>query len=120
LWNETKHTECAVLENDKGENTMQKEQEIIVHLGLHKTGTTYLQKCVFPRLDGVEVQHLMQICQVKFKSDKRVLLISSEGLLSSMPHYPDNCTVEDSIEALHRIYPNAKIILGVRRDIRWF
>lgn len=98
---------------------MQKEQEIVIHLGLHKTGSTYLQKCVFSRLKGVEVQHLMEICQVKFKSDKRVLLISSEGLLSSMPQYPDNGTVEDSIEALHRIYPDAKIILGVREATSW-
>lgn len=99
---------------------MQEKQEIVIHLGLHKTGSTYLQKCVFPKLEDVEVQHLMEICQIKFKSDRRILLISSEGLLSSMPHYPDNNTVKDSIEALYRIYPNAKIILGVRRDIHWF
>jgi hypothetical protein len=94
-------------------------QKIIIHLGLHKTGTTFLQKCVFSKLKNVEVQHLMGICQVKFSSDKKILLISSEGLLSSMPHYPDNSTVEDSIEALYRIYPNAKIILGVRNWMHW-
>lgn len=99
---------------------MQKEQEIVIHLGLHKTGTTFLQKNVFPKLKDVEVQHLMQICQIKFNSDKRILLISSEGLLSSMPHYPDNNTVENSIEALYRIFPNAKIILGVRNERTWF
>ena len=99
---------------------MQKEQEIVIHLGLHKTGTTFLQKCVFPKLKDVEVQHLMNICQIKFTSFKKTLLISSEGLLSSMPHYPDNGTVEDSIEALRRIFPNAKIILGIRNERSWF
>ena len=95
-------------------------QEIVIHLGLHKTGTTYLQKCIFPKLEDVEVQHLMQICQIKFKSNKKILLISSEGLLSSMAHYPDNNTVEDSIEGLYRMYPKAKIILGVRKWDKWF
>jgi len=101
-------------------NNFKKEQEIVIHLGLHKTGTTFLQKCVFPKLKDVEVQHLMNICQIKFASHKKTLLISSEGLLSSMPHYPDNNTVEDSIEALYRIYPNAKIIMGVRNERSWF
>ena len=97
-----------------------KEQQIILHLGLHKTASSYLQKNVFPKLEDVEVQHLMEICQIKFTSFKKTLLISSEGLLSSMPQYEDNDTVEDSIEALYRIYPNARIILGIRNDEPWF
>ena len=95
-------------------------QEIVLHLGLHKTGTTFLQDCIFPNLKDVEVQRLSEISKVKFISNKNILLISNEDLIPSMPHYENNDEAFNVFTTLNILFPHAKIILGVRNSDSWF
>ena len=38
--------------------------EVIIHLGMHKTGTTWLQRQLFPKLDRVEVKRAKSIDEI--------------------------------------------------------
>lgn len=54
---------------------------LILHIGIHKTATTYLQKQYFPNCEGVEVIDFYKYFynNIKSSSDQN-LLISNEGL----------------------------------------
>ena len=117
--------------------------KVVVHIGLHKTATTTLQRQVFPVLPGLnfidsalsnaagiiyafQVQdpiyfdssHARVVLQGTF-SDNKVNLISSEGLsgsLFSAVGIRDLDHRHSIIENLQRTLPEARIILVLRRQ----
>jgi hypothetical protein len=101
-------------------------QDVVVHVGLHKTATTFLQREIFPKLENVNfiklnAGHPGDILYVEL-DDSRINVISSESLSG----YP--FLVHDDVDAacrdrmairLNRIFPNARIIVGIRDKDDW-
>ena len=88
--------------------------ETIIHVGVHKTGSTYLQECVFPKLEGVCYCYKDKITPV---INPKVVLMSNEEWSRSLPHR-DNQLL--TLLALKQSYPNAKIIIEIREFEPWF
>lgn len=98
----------------------------IIHIGLHKTGTTFLQRHYFPELKNVSFQTSRGFFQKFSQEDlSSTLLISSENL-SGIPwndqwkkgisnDYKYLTSFEKAIENLHRIYPDSHIIIVFRK-----
>jgi len=82
--------------------------EVALHLGLAKTATTWLQRYVYPAMDAT-YYHCGQY-DVIDKPINGTTIFSFEGL-SGTPHEDNRYLLTDR---LHRLFPNAKIILGIR------
>jgi len=87
---------------------------IILHLGVHKTGTTWLQECVFPKLEGVYYYYKDKIMPVL---SPKAVLMSNEEWSRSLPHRDNQLYY---LCELKKQYPDAKIIIGVRGFEPWF
>lgn len=89
------------------------KEKIIIHVGLHKTGTTFLQHEIFPKIENINIIQPSHIWTAKLHPSK-INLVSDEGL-SGLP-FSDN-TTENRFLLLNKIklhFPNAKIIIGLR------
>jgi len=92
--------------------------EIVIHIGLHKTGTTFLQTEVFPKIPDINYQTKVDLT-TKVEEGK-INLFSDENLDGGS--YRLFNTVEQRytiLENLHKLYPTAKIILCIRDKDRW-
>ena len=94
--------------------------EIIFHIGLHKTGTTFLQRYVFPKLKNVNL-----FCTdgrpfngIEDLEKDKINLISIENL-SGSPFSSNEFTRYTIMEELAKLYPNAKIIVTFRNKNSW-
>lgn len=75
-------------------------QDLIIHIGLHNTGTTWLQQYFFPEIKDSNI-------------------ISNEDL-SGLPMDGHNVEYRDMIMyGLKQVYPNARIIIGIRDKPGW-
>jgi hypothetical protein len=100
-------------------------KNIVLHLGLHKTGTSFLQAEVFPKIKNVSFPR-NGIFRFGTKIYENKLNIISDEELSVNPHLPP-CHFEylESnqryviAERLHLLFPQAKIILGIREKKSW-
>jgi hypothetical protein len=113
---------------------------IVLHVGLHKTATTYLQREFFPRLGASVVYNpddifyfvnaifTLGIREQRFldeaarlarayasSDDKRTLLLSSEALLQT----GFDLNFQERIDLLRRIFPGAEIIVFLRNQLDW-
>ena len=86
--------------------------KIIIHPGLHKTGTTFLQENVFKNLENVNYIFKPKISDIPDLLRPGINLISHEEWSLSMPHKgKDKFKI---MRRLARLYPDAYILLGVR------
>ena len=90
---------------------------IVLHVGLHKTGTTFLQKRVFSNMDVNLIVHPKDFL-LNLDEDKINLI--SEEKFSGRPH----CIHEKNIryayaDSLYHMFPDAKIIVGFRDTASW-
>ena len=94
-----------------------KQNEIIIHVGLHKTGTSFLQKNVFEKLKEISYRYGFSLDDPPAKEKKN--LISYEALSGRpfLPNYPDTRYI--IANRLKRIFPTAKIIVGIRDIKLW-
>lgn len=84
----------------------------IFHIGLHKTGTTYLQQRVFPNLRGIEYLRWRNIEYYLRLKRGRTYLTSCEGLSGTT-----FATLDTRLEAIRNLaamFPGAKVIVGFR------
>ena len=81
---------------------------MILHLGLAKTGTSWLQKKVFPLMD-VQYYHVGHYDVVGKKTDEKTLF-SFEGL-SGTPYDDNRYLLADQLK---RLFPEAKIVVVFR------
>jgi hypothetical protein len=105
---------------------------LTLHIGVHRTGTTFLQGQFFPRLHEIDFLHLKIPCDGKFlknhaaldlpeiraeveRDTDRPLLVSDESLLR--PGYGGRS--EPGLSRLSERFPGARIILGFRRQDRY-
>jgi len=121
------------------------QKQIIIHVGMHKTGTTFLQQDVFPRIPGVyyadrynkeepvtqlikrmdqnpaalDLQQEKQHMEAYINAiDAPVVLISSENLFGYFhASYFNNQYI---LHVLKTLFPSARIFMSVRRQDEWF
>ena len=91
------------------------ENRIVIHIGLHKTGTTYIQNEIFPRLKSLTVirawHNQRYLLNANFNNQ---ILITDEGF-SGDPWKGDYFeTFKKNILKLKLLYKNPKIIFGIR------
>jgi len=90
--------------------------DIYFHIGLHKTGTTFLQRNVFPYIKGINfyTQH-----QKSFKIGQNYhgkTLVSKESL-SGSPFKSNDINIRaQRMYQLRMYYPNANIIVMIREN----
>jgi hypothetical protein len=111
----------------------QKHLDIVLHVGMHKTGTTFLQWNVFPYVDAKFHWHLF------YKSEfKNILDLDKEpdskkiqnyiqnnfsknklNIISEENIYTYQFTKEDDrfkrLDRIRKVFPEAKIIIGTRK-----
>lgn len=108
--------------------------DVVLHIGYHKTATSWLQKRVFPLLSGVYVAHQTRAVFEQFVSVNPfqfdplgtrdrvvrdapadcVLMISSERLSG----HPTSAGFDSRVLAdrLHQVFPHAKVLVTIRRQ----
>jgi hypothetical protein len=90
---------------------------VLIHLGLHRTGTTTLQQRIFPRLPGVEFlskPSLRDLRSLRMPRE-RALVISNEGLLM---RNADGVLRRSQVRQLAQCFPEAQPLLTLRRPDR--
>jgi hypothetical protein len=95
--------------------------DIIFHLGLHRTGTTFLQNEIFPKIEGLSYNVYRPDSPEYFLDKNKINLISREGL-SGRPFASINLNaLERDLFAygISKKYPNSRIILGIRKKDDW-
>lgn len=100
--------------------------DIVLHVGLHKTGSSFLQKMVFPYLDVNYVNlsglsRMGDVLGVKLDSS-RVNLISSESFSVMRNWGIDNSDHTERlrvIQSLYKLFPDAKVIICIRDKDKW-
>ena len=104
-----------------------KENEIYIHVGLHKTATTFLQDEVFPKLKGIKYYNLLkaknryELLYIAQSDTEGKVLMSDEDLSGSPLLLKSSVyTRFDIAWSLHELFPNAKIIIGIRDKNNWF
>jgi len=84
---------------------------VIIHVGLQKTGTTFIQEEIFRKMKGVRYIRDISFTNLCFKRDKKTIIANER--LSGDPY---NGTVDrlKVIDNIHKLFPDAKIIVGIR------
>lgn len=102
-----------------------KSKKLYIHLGFYKTGTSYLQKCIFPKfkIDYANLKYspdelYNKIVGGTFDIESKVLV--SVNALSGMP-FSKNRQMDkyEILSKIHMFYPEAKIIIVTRRPLTW-
>ena len=89
------------------------------HIGLHKTGTTFLQQAVFPELDGFHLVRQMQdVRQLFSASPEDRLLVTHEGLSGNPLEGSWWKEFKMYVRGISRFFPESTCILGFRRHDR--
>ncbi len=93
--------------------------KVFIHIGLHKTGTTFLQKQVFPYIE--DIHYVEKEESIRFDmnlNEKKVNLISNEDLSGNpwLKNVHDRFRIADRLK---RVFPKAKIIVGTRNKSSW-
>jgi hypothetical protein len=98
---------------------------VFFHIGLHKTGTTWLQRALFPALPDVITKRSRSFPNIKdlVANDDAVLVISHEGMSGSIspqksPGDRDK-RLRENIEKMSALNNCNGIIIGFREQLSW-
>jgi hypothetical protein len=86
---------------------------VFIHIGLHKTGTTYLQSEIFPKLKGIAYVPWSRFETFFRPRNEANCLISREGLSGGLWAPPDQR--EATFRTLSECFPEARILIAFRR-----
>jgi hypothetical protein len=86
---------------------------LYLHIGLHKTGTSFLQREVFPKFQGIKFVHGTNIERYLCLKEGEDYFASYEGL--SGPLGSSHTERDVCIKRLSEFFPNAKILISFRR-----
>ncbi|WP_452221969.1 hypothetical protein [Lacinutrix salivirga] len=93
-----------------------KDNRIVIHIGLHKTGTTYIQNEIFPRLKSLTVIRAWHNQRYLINSDfSKQVIITDEGISGDPWKGEYFKTFKKNIQHLKTLYKNPKIMFGIRR-----
>lgn len=96
----------------------QELNRIVIHVGLSKTGTTYLQKTLFPELPQVEVVEGWHSHRKLMKSSlKNNIIISDEEISGWLWQGSGFQDFYPNIKKIKSIYRDPKIIFGIRNHL---
>lgn len=87
---------------------------LYLHVGLPKTGTTFMQNAVFPKWEGVTYSSRANIEYVAGIDLSKPNLVSNESLISD----PNYLTQDRRLEAMKRLsglFPNARLLMSFRK-----
>lgn len=87
-------------------------KKIFFHVGLGKTGTTYLQYAFFPKLKGI---HYIQ----RTRYQRAHEIISRTHYASYLVSREFDQQLEDEVAKFSQHYPDAKVIIVLRRHDKW-
>lgn len=90
------------------------KKEVYFHVGLGKTGTTYLQYRVFPKLKGIKY-----IQRTNYREFKYVKLIENSTRKKFLVSNEFDKQLEEEAHKIASKYPGAKIIIVLRRQDSW-
>jgi len=92
--------------------------KVFLHVGMHKTATTFLQVGIFPNIKDVNHIHKFELGS-KLYEDK-LNIISNEGF-SGKSYHPFTDAEERYTKAdrLKAMFPEAKILIGIRKPNSW-
>jgi len=100
--------------------------QIYIHVGLHRTGTTFLQKHVFPKIKGIKYYdrynrfRLNHNFLLSIDDDTDMpILISDEGLSNYNYSDYEECSAYKIADRLRTLFPSAKIIVVFRKKEEW-
>jgi len=91
---------------------------VLVHIGMHKTGTSFLQRQVFPQLENVLYSRNFNLRDY-YKQEGEAIVISDE-LLSGNPFIED--TFGDfriKVHAISTLFPSAVILVCFRDPVEY-
>lgn len=92
--------------------------KIVIHIGMHKTGTTFLQQEVFSKIPNINYQNKINL-STKVEEGK-INLFSDENLDGgSYRLFAKNENRINILKNLHTLFPNAYIILCIRNKKTW-
>jgi len=89
-------------------------KEIFFHVGLAKTGTTYLQHKFFPKLKGIKY-----IQRTKYRNFRYVQVIKKTDFKKYLVSNEFDRQLEKEIKNIASVFPKAKIIIVLRRHDSW-
>ena len=115
--------------------------DVVLHIGLHKTATRFLQRAVFARLDPqrflvnppglnralkqalwypseeTRAQAREAVAKAREEAGDRTLLVSEPSISGDM--YSSHEDWHRNLEFTHELFPDARIIYFVRRQSDW-
>ena len=91
--------------------------QIFIHVGIHKTGTTFLQKEVFPKIAGIN--YVFRVGLDTTIVPGKINLLSDENLDGGSYRLFNSKSRYDIAINLHKMYPSAKIIICIRSEFDW-
>ena len=96
------------------------KDNLTIHVGLHKTGTTFLQKEIFSKIPDINFVRSAEIWKIHIDKNK-INLISNECLSSDEPHFWEFGATGryEILNHLKQLFFDAKIILGIRNFDAW-
>jgi len=86
---------------------------IFFHVGLHKTGTTFLQKAVFPKWQGITYIPWPNLELFLRLDSAKTYLVSREGL--SGKNWAHHAERDASLKRLSEMFPEAQILVSFRK-----
>ena len=92
---------------------------LIFHIGLHKTGTTYLQSHLFKKLDVNLIRGWESHRDLLKKSHKRRTLISDEGISGDFMSDNYDKIFYENLNKISKWYNNPFIIFGIREQSKF-
>ncbi|MHA2039963.1 MAG: sulfotransferase [Promethearchaeota archaeon] len=93
---------------------MKKERQIFLHVGLPKTGTSWLQQILFPKLNVHLIRRRKDFITIPINGK---IIISLEALSGSYKYSVDYRNY--LANGMKAVYPDAKIIVGLREKNSW-
>lgn len=92
--------------------------DLTIHIGLHKTGTSFLQYILFPKLKGVETYRGFNPVRRIMMLDPNKKIIISDEAFSGYPLKPNYAAEFDkNVQRLKLLFGDANIIMGVRNQL---
>lgn len=91
------------------------ENRAVLHIGLHKTGTTYLQEFVFPKLEGIHYSIGWRAFRNLFNAKEgQRILVSDEGMSGNFKSGRWLKEFEKNLHIMQDLCGDPKIIIGFR------
>jgi hypothetical protein len=91
--------------------------KIIIHVGLHKTGTTFFQNQIFNNVPNAK---LIRGPNFTTQLQKNKMNIISSEALSGAPYVRSDAKIRFTIaDRIKSCFPDARIIIGIREEKSW-